>query len=96
MKTALRTVALCLLLSHARGFANDNWTEFATKAVNAAVPTLAAIWVACRALDVAHYVADKTADNVSETAGNFLGKVVDVVDPRVSLQDAFGCDNRSK
>lgn len=93
MKTTLRAVALCLLLSNARGFAAD-WTDLATKAVENAVPTLAAIWVACRVLDVAHVVADKAADNVNQTLGAALGKVVDVVDPRVSLQQVLGCKSK--
>lgn len=95
MKTTLRAVALCLLLSHARGFANDTWSELGQKAVNAALPTLAAIWVAFRVLDVAHYATDKVAE-VSPTAGSVLHPIVNVVDPRVSLQQVFGCSNRSK
>jgi hypothetical protein len=93
MKTTLRAVALCLLLSHARGFAND-WTEFATKAAQNAVPTLAALWVACRLLDAGHYVADAATKNVNQTVGNVLGTVVNVADPRVSLQQAFGCKGK--
>jgi hypothetical protein len=95
MKTTLRAVALCLLLSHARGFANDTWSDLATKAVNTALPTLAAIWVAFRVLDVAHYATDKVAE-VSPTVGAVLHPVVNVADPRVSLQHAFGCSNRTK
>lgn len=89
MKTIFRAVALCFLLSHARGFAND-WSELAKNAVNAALPTLAAVWVAFRALDVAHVVADQSS-NVSPTLGTALNTVVNVVDPRVSLQKTFGC-----
>ena len=92
MKTTLRAVALCLLLSHARGFAHEGWTDLVAKAAQDAIPTLVAVWVAFRALDVAHYVADKTADKVNATAGNALTKVVDLVDPRVTLQQAFGCN----
>jgi|GEM_PF-2443229 hypothetical protein len=95
MKTTLRAVALCLLLSNARGFANS-WADFANTAAQNALPTLAAIWVACRVLDVAHVVADKTAANINQTLGNTLGKIADLADPRVTLQQVCGCDDSSK
>jgi len=89
MKTIFRVFALCLLMSHARGFATT-WTDILTKATTNAIPTLAAIWVAFRVLDVAHVVADKSGD-VNETLGTVTGKIVDVVDPRVTLPQVFGC-----
>jgi hypothetical protein len=86
MKTALRSFALCLLLSNSRGFADIDYTKLA---VNAAT-LYATVWVAVRTLDVAEYVVDKLAgcsSTVKAITDNTITPALQLADIRTHVTD---------
>jgi len=74
----LRTFALCLLVSHSRGFAADdiNYAEIATKFAHFAVKAYAAVWLATKAIDAAQNTVDAIS-SVHPAADTLISYTVD-------------------
>lgn len=95
MKTALRTVALCLLVSNVRGFANDDLTKQFTDCVLAAAKLYVGWVIIQRTIEVAEYATEKVSDAAPSAVGTVLDytvkPVLNFADAKKPLAATFGC-----
>lgn len=91
MKTALRSFALCLLLSNSRGFAVDtDYTKLGVELATAAAKTYAMVWVALKVVQASEYVVEKLAgcnSYVKLVADNTVTPALQLADITVKPQD---------
>lgn len=94
MKTTLRTVALCLLVSHARGFANDDLSKLVTECMISAAKLYVGWVLVQRTIEVAEYATEKASELVP-VAGTVLNYTVkpalNFADAKKPLSATFGC-----